>query len=256
MELIPIGVPSSEVAKVQLPTLDADKVAKGLPIPDPFGDWKLNLAINTADPILIRGNVATGTIRGAVRVAGTLANPRPNGNLIATNVKAKLPFSILEVKRGEIRFTPDNGLNPSLNIRGKSEIGSHDVSVFVYGPASSPKTTLTSYPPLPESDIMTLLGTGSTTSDLEDRSVASFKALQVFLLKLKKNNEQADGNKLFHEILKGVEDLNLNVGEKDRFTGRKYSSATIEMHPRWHLTAQVDADQQTRGLIVYVIRFR
>ena len=256
MELIPIGVPTSEVAKVQLPALDPEKAANELPVPEPFNRWKLDVNITTTDPILIRGNVASGSVRGSLRVGGTLSTPRPNGTLIAENVRAKLPFSILNVKRGEIRFTPEKGVNPTLNVRGKSTVGSHDVTVFVYGSASSPKTTLTSYPPLPESEIMSLLGTGTTTSGLEDRDVATFKAFQVFLMKLKKRASKPGGNKLFKNLLEGVDDLNLNVGEKDRFTGRKFSSATIEMHPRWHLTAQVDAQQQTRGLIVYVIRFR
>lgn len=256
MELIPVGVPASEVAKVQLPSLDSGKAAGGLPVPAPFNRWKLDVAIATADPILIRGNIASGSVSGSLRVTGTLGNPLPDGKLVAKKVKAKLPFSVLDVERGEIRFTPGGGLDPTLSVHGKSTVGSHDVSVFVYGSASSPRTALTSYPPLPENDIMTLLATGTTTSGLEDRDVATFKAFQVFLMKLKKRAEKPGGNRLFHRMLGSVEDLNLSVGEKDRFTGRKFSSATIELHPRWHLTAQVDAQQQTRGLVVYVIRFR
>jgi hypothetical protein len=103
---------------------------------------------------------------------------------------------------------------------------------------------------------MSLLATGTTTSGLQDRDVATFKAFQLFLMKLKKRSDKPGGNRLFEALLKGVDDLNLNVGEKDRFTGRKFSSATIELNPHWHFTAQVDALQQTRGLIVYVVRFR
>ena len=75
-------------------------------------------------------------------------------------------------------------------------------------------------------------------------------------MKLKQQNDNPGGNKLFKAMLTGVEDLNLNVGEVDPFTGKKFASGTVEIHPRWHLTAQVDATQQTRGLIVYVLRFR
>ncbi|MFK7909591.1 MAG: translocation/assembly module TamB domain-containing protein [Akkermansiaceae bacterium] len=256
MELIPIGVPSSEVAKVQLPALDAEKAANGLPVPAPFDGWKLNVTVDTTDPILIRGNIASGQVNGSLKIGGTLSNPEPNGKLIAKDVTAKLPFSILKVKRGEIRFTPADGLDPTLSVRGKSTVGAHDVSVFVYGKASSPKTTLTSFPPLPETEIMTLLATGTTTSGLEDRDVATFKAFQIFLMKLKKRTDNPNGNQLFRKLLDGVDDLNINVGEKDRFTGRKFSSATIELSKHWHFTAQVDAQQQTRGLIVYVLRFR
>jgi len=256
IELIPIGVPSSEVAKVNMPALSKKKADDKLPIPEPFAKWKLDLTIRTDDPVLIRGNVASGNLTGSIKVGGTLERPAPLGTILANNVKAKLPFSILEIKRGEIKFDPKNGLNPILNIRGKSTIGAYDVSVFVYGSANSPKTAFTSYPPLPESEVMTLLATGTTTSGLENQSVATFKAFQIFLLKLQQRNEKPGGNKLFKTLLSGMDDLNLNVGETDPFTGRKFSSATVELHRRWNFTAQVDDTQQTRGLIVYVIRFK
>lgn len=256
IELIPIGVPSSEVAKVRMPALSKKKADDKLPIPEPFAKWKLDLTVRTDDPVLIRGNVAAGGLTGSIKVGGTLEKPAPAGTILVNRVKAKLPFSILEVKHGEIKFDPKNGLNPTLNIRGKSTIGSYDVSVFVYGDANSPKTAFTSYPPLPESEVMALLATGTTTSGLENQSVATFKAFQIFLLKLQQRNEKPGGNKLFKTLLSGMDDLNLNVGETDPFTGRKFSSATIDFHRRWNFTAQVDDTQQTRGLIVYVIRFK
>ncbi|BDS08587.1 hypothetical protein NT6N_36270 [Oceaniferula spumae] len=256
IELIPIGVPSSEVAKVKMPALSKKKSNDTLPIPEPYANWKLNLTVRTDDPVLIRGNVAAGNLSGSIKVGGTLEKPAPSGTILVNEVKAKLPFSILEIKRGEIVFDPKNGLNPTLNIRGKSTIGSYDVSVFVYGSANSPKTAFTSYPPLPESEVMALLATGTTTSGLENQSVATFKAFQVFLLKLQQRNDKPGGNKLFKLLLSGIDDLNLNVGETDPFTGRKFSSATVELHRRWHFTAQVDDTQQTRGLVVYVIRFK
>ena len=256
IELIPIGVPSSEVAKVRMPALSKKKADDKLPIPEPFANWKLNITLRTDDPVLIRGNVASGNLSGTVKVGGTLAKPAPLGTILVNKVKAKLPFSILTIERGEIKFDPKNGLDPVLNIRGKSTVGAHDVSVFVYGSASSPKTSFTAYPPLPESEVMTLLATGTTTAGLENRSVATFKAFQIFLLKLQQRNDKPGGNKLFKTLLSGIDDLNLNVGETDQFTGRKFSSATVEVHPHWNFTAQVDDQQQTRGLIVYVIRFR
>ncbi len=256
IELIPIGVPSSAVATVRLPGLSDARAEEGLPIPAPFSNWKLDLTVRTDDPVLIRGNVATGNLTGSLKVGGTLAKPLPRGTILANRVKARLPFSILNIEQGQIIFNGRDGLNPSLKIRGKSTVGAYDVNVFVYGPASSPKTTFNSFPPLPESEIMALLATGTTTSSLENRSVATFKAFQLFLVKLKQRSDKPGGNRLFKTLLTGVEDLNLKVGETDPFTGRKFASATVEIHPRWHLTAQVDDTQQTRGLIIYVLRFR
>ncbi len=256
IELIPIGVPSSAVATVKVPAISAKKAEEGLPIPAPFSDWKLDLTLRTDDPILIRGNVATGNLTGSLKIGGTLSKPLPQGTILANQVKAKLPLSILDIERGQIIFNGRDGLNPSLKIRGTSTVGAYDVNVFVYGPANSPKTTFSSFPPLPESEVMTLLATGTTTSNLANPGVATYKAFQLFLVKLKQRNDKPGGNKLFKALLSEVEDLNINVGEVDPFTGRTFTSSTIEIHPSWHLTAQVDDTQETRGLIVYVLRFR
>ncbi|MGB0993165.1 MAG: translocation/assembly module TamB domain-containing protein [Akkermansiaceae bacterium] len=256
INLIPIGVPSTEVAKVKLPAIDAAKANDALPVPKPFANWKLDLTLKTDDPILLRGNIATGNVQGKVHVGGTASQPKLNGSFYANKIKAKLPFSVLTIPKGEVKFSPKNGIIPTLNVRGKSRVGEHDVSIFIFGSASSPKTAFTSFPPLPEHEVLTLLATGTTTGGLANRDVATFKAFQLFLHQMKQRADKPGGNKLFRAMLEGTEDLNLKVGEVDPFTGRKFSSATVEVRPRWHLTAQVDNLQETRGLIVYVIRFQ
>ncbi len=255
LDLIPIGVPSSAVESVKLPALESKNAQQGFDIPAPFNNWKLKLSIRTDDPILIRGNVGKGRLEGSLKAAGTLSNPMLAGTLYARDVKAKLPFSFLTVGEGKIVFRPQNGLIPTLQINGKSQIGSYNVNLNVYGSADSPKTAFSSYPPLPEHEIMTLLATGTTNAGLENRDVATFKALQILLLELKDKSDQPGGNKLFSALLSGMEDLDLRVGEVDDLTGEKYASATVKLHERWYLTTQFDSSGQTRGLVVFALRF-
>ncbi|MGJ8656277.1 MAG: translocation/assembly module TamB domain-containing protein [Akkermansiaceae bacterium] len=257
VDLIPIGVPTGSVGTVSLPSIDT-KAKETLPIPAPFDQWKLDLTVNTEDPILIRGNVGSGRVEGLVKVRGILAKPSLDGTLYAKKVKAKLPFSVLLVNTGKIIFSPKNGFIPVLEIRGKSQVGSHSVTLFAYGSADDPKLALSSYPALPENEIMTLLATGTTNSGLEDRDVATFKTLQILLQELKQRSDRPGGNKLFSKVLSGIEDLDLKVGEVNDLTGEKYASATIKLHRRWFLTAQLDDNQppQTRGLVIFALRFQ
>ena len=257
VDLIPIGAPSAAIGDVSLPSLNSN-AKKALPIPAPFGQWKLDLTVKTVDPILIRGNVGSGQIQGSIKVRGTLAEPSLDGTLFAKKVEAKLPFSMLSVDNGQIIFRPENGLIPTLEIRGKSQVGEHNVNLYVYGSADDPKIALSSYPALPENEIMTLLATGATNSGLANRDVATFKTLQVILLKLKQRNDRPGGNRLFRKVLSGIDDLDLKVGEENQLTGEKYASATVKLHQRWYLTAQIDNDQppQTRGLIIFALRFQ
>jgi len=257
VDLIPIGVPSSAVGAVTLPSLNT-KASNKLPIPVPFDQWKLNVLVNTTDPILLRGNIGNGNIKGSVKITGTLSDPSLDGTLRTNKVRAKLPFSILTVDNGKIIFKPGKGFIPSLEIKGKSQVGVHNVNLYVYGSAADPKIVLSSLPALPENDIMTLLATGTTNAGLENRDVATFKTLQILLLELKQRNDRPGGNKLFSRILSGIDDLDLKVGEVNELTGEKYASARVKLHDRWYLTAQIDNGQppQTRGLLTFALRFR
>ena len=256
LELIPIGVPSSAVAKVNLPSVSSKK-SRTLPIPEPFGNWTLDVNVSTEDPILIRGNLASGNIDGSMQVRGTLKEPAPNGVFKINNTKAILPFSTLHVDGGEIIFTTRNGiLNPKLKIPGTSKISGHNVNLLVYGDVSNPQTSLTSSPPLPEPEIMSLLGTGSTTSSLENRDAVALKALQIFLLQMKDRKTIPGGRQLFGGLASLIDTLNLQVGQNDTFTGRTFTSANVDLTDHWIFTTQVDDEQRARGLLVYLIRFK
>ena len=255
LELIPIGVPSSAVADVQLPALSSG--SDDLPIPEPFANWKLDVNVKTEDLILIRGNIARGHVEGAVKINGNLKRPSPEGVLYIKDATARLPFSLLSVENGEIIFTSQGGItDPKLKIAGDSSIGGFDINLLVHGDTSSPKTSLTSSPPLPESEIMSLLATGATTDSLENRDAVALKALQIFLLKLQQRQDIPGGNKLFGALTTVIDQLDLQVGQDDEFTGRKFTSASLDLNEHWHLTTQIDEDTRARGLVVYLIRFK
>ena len=50
--------------------------------------------------------------------------------------------------------------------------------------------------------------------------------------------------------------LDLQVGQEDKFTGRKFTSASVKLRDCWGITTQVDEEQRARGLLVYMIRFK
>src|SRR5690606_12088589 len=137
--------------------------------------------VKTRDPLLIRGNLAKGVVVANILFGGTLGNIQPQGNATIGEVTARLPFSTLKVDNGAVVFTPAGGLTPELNIRGTSTVGRYDLSLYFYGPVSSPKTALTSDPPLPENEIMTLLATGTTSDGLEGGQAATLKAAQLLV---------------------------------------------------------------------------
>ena len=58
-------------------------------------------------------------------------------------------------------------------------------------------------------------------------------------------------------LILGVRALaQLAVGENDPFSGRKFNSATLELTNKILLSAAVDATGNTRGVVIFSVRFR
>ena len=251
-EILPVRVPFTAPARPRLPAIDPEEKAADLPAP--FGNWRLDVRVRTRDPLLIRGNLARGSAIADIRFGGTLGKIEPQGSAIIRDVTARLPFSTLKVNNGIISFTPAGGLNPELNIRGTSNIGRYDVNVFFYGPVNAPRTALTSDPPLAESEIMTLLATGTTSDGLEDGQAATMKAAQLFI------EEWRRGRLPFGEQLSKalalLNNVDVRVGEDDPLTGKRLNSATIEVTDRIFVSGSVDKESNTRVLGAFVLRFK
>jgi len=257
VEILPFGVPrTTEVPSPNLPTFT--KQSTPGPAAKKSGgvqDWKLNLDVTTTDPILIRGNLARGEITGNVKVFGTIGNPKTSGTLSGNKLVADLPFSDLQVQTAIMTLRPDALTNPFINLRGSSNVGEYTVQVYLSGPVQNPNLILTSSPPLPDSEIMLLLATGSASAQLEDRQVASQKALQYLLEGIRRRNADKDKT-VFQRLLKNSDQIELSLGDTDQFSGRKFSSATLDLSDQWDFTTQIDNQGQTRALVVFSIRFR
>jgi len=255
IELIPFGVPAGSVPTPQLPKLGGFTNSTKLPIPEPFSNWTVDLGFSTADPVLIRGNLATGEVHLLGRVTGVLAEPRITLNADLKDTVADLPLSELRIKRGKASLRPGEGFIPTLNIRGESTIGQHQIYIYVYGKATSPTLVFTSSPPLPESEVLTLLATGTTTAGLEDQQVASMKAFQLLLSEMRRKYAEPGQNKTIGKLLDAVDQVDLRVGDDDPYSGRKFNSATLQLSSRWHASAGFDAEGNSRGILIYALRY-
>lgn len=261
IELLPLNVPVSVPKAPKLPSL-AKKAApsgekKAIPIPAPFDRWTLDLKARTADPFLVRGNLTTGEVKGALTATGELANPVLEGELTITDLDAALPFSTLSIRGGKAVFAPGKGFIPTLDIRAQSRIPPYEVDLFVAGSATSPSISFSSNPPLPENEVITLLATGTTTSGLEDPDAAKGKAFQLLVEQVRRAPPGSPLHPLarFAEPLKDVE---LQVAGADPFTGKRRNSVTLPVpqSERWFVTASVDSESNTRGLVLYILKFR
>lgn len=255
IELLPIGTTSrGGMAAAELPSIDAAKKSPAAGIPAPFSGWKVDVNIRTEDPFLIRGNLGTGEATVQIRVGGTIGNPAPDGYVRIRDGVAVLPFSTLKVPSGYVRFTPETGFDPILEIRGMAEPRPYRVDVYVHGRASDPQLVLTSNPPLPENEIMTLLATGTTTAGLENTQAASSRAIQLLIEEFRRG--RLPFSRQLRPVLKVLDRVDFNLAENDPYDSDSFTTATIELTDRWYVSAGMGQEGNTRFLAIWRLSFR
>ena len=252
IELLPIGVPFTTPSAAKPPGIDppANPAAR---LPAPMRDWPLDLRVTTGNPFLIRGNLARGEITADLRLRGTLGNPQPDGQVRIADLAAELPFSTLKVKRGALRFTPETGFDPILDLRATANPRPYSVNGYVYGRASDPQLVLTSSPPLPENEIMTLLATGSTTSGLENPQNASSRALQLLAEETRRGRNFVGRH--LRPLLAPLDRVDFTLAEDDPYSTDAFSTATLSVTDRWFLSAGMSDDGNTRVLAIWRLVF-
>ena len=248
IDLIPIGLPGRPA-----PEPPSERPEFSFPDP-PVRDWKFDVAVKTKDPVLIRGNLATGGAIADIKLGGTGLHPELQGTVRMQNVEATLPFSRLEVSQGFLYFDPSDSMNPRIELHGTSVIRDYTVRVYVYGTMLSPEAIFTSEPPLPQEEIISLIATGATRSELSGRGNvlagrAAMLLVQQLYRKVFKKGEPTQSNEFFNR-------LDLDVGAVDPRTGRQQVSARFKISDQFVLVGDVGVGGDYRGMLKYLIRFR
>ena len=247
IDLLPIGLPGRPA-----PQPPSERPDFSLPNP-PFRDWKFDVSLKTKDPVLIRGNLATGGATGDLKLTGTGLHPQLQGVVQLKNVEATLPFSRLEISRGFLTFTPDDSMNPRIDLQGTSVIRDYTVRVYVYGTLLAPDAIFTSEPPLAQEEIISLIATGATRRELSTGNVLAGRAamllVQQLYRKIAKKGEPTESNTVFNR-------LDLDLGTVDPRTGQQQATVRFKIDDHLVLTGDVGVHGDFRGKLKYLIRFR
>ena len=262
-DLFPIGLPARN--KSVLPTVERVPRGGGPAVADldfgvkiePFSNWPVDLRIYTKNPFLIRGNLAESALETDLLIGGTLGSLSPNGYLEIAEGELDLPFSEIDVEVGRVVFTPSTGFNGTIELKAAAKADQYRINAYVYNRVLSPKWVLSSIPPMPSEDIMTLLATGTTRDDLigEDvGSVAASKAATLFFKNMRKANASVDSEPTILDELE--ERTELEIGGVNPETGAQTFGGRIRLWKQLFFVGDVDSDSDYRALLKYVFRFR
>ena len=248
LDLIPIGLPGRPA-----PQPPASRPDFSIPQP-PFRDWKLDVAIKTKDPFLIRGNLANGRATSDLHLTGTGLHPGLDGTVKLEKIDATLPFSRLEIASGSLYFDPTDSLNPKIDIHGTSVIRDYTIHVYIYGRTLAPEAIFTSEPPLPQEEIISLLATGTTREELTGNNNvlagrAAMLLVQQLYRKVFKKGQGTQSSSVFDR-------LDLDVGTVDPRTGQQQAIARFKINDQFVVLGDVGVGGDYRGMVKYLIRFR
>ena len=249
IDILPIGLPGRPAPQPAMQPLL-------ISIPDPpLRDWKFDIAIRTADPFRIQSNLANGRITGNLTFGGTGLEPWLDGTLYVERLTATLPFSQLRVDSSIIYFTRDNPFMPHLDLRGTSNIRNYRINVLITGPLTNPQAVFSSDPPLPQSEIVALIATGSTTRELsDDPNVLAGRAAILLLQKVyrsifRRNKPPASSDSFLSRV-------QFDLGAIDPRTGKQTATLSIPLSDQLVLVGGLGVGGNFRGQIKYLLRFK
>jgi hypothetical protein len=221
----------------------------------PLRDWKFALKIHTKDPFKIHGNLANGSALVDLSIGGTGKAPTLDGTVRIENFVASLPFSQLNITNGTVYFTKDDPFVPQLNIQATCNMQDYNINVYIYGTASDPKTVMSSEPPLRQEDIVSLLATGATTSNLNSGTGIAGRAAVLLLQSayhkvFKAKPVESTNNESFSNRFK------VDVGGVDARTGQQEINSSFRLNKQLYLVGDIDVGGDLRGMVRYLIRFK
>ena len=142
---------------------------------------RLDLKIETIDPIVVANDLLNGEVTANLRVVGSLDRPGLIGRLdVNEGANFYLGGRNYLVDRGAVTFSNQSKIEPVLDLLGHTRAGGVDINLQARGTAGSKlETSFTSDPPLPEPDIISLLVSGRKLRDLRgsESQVAQNQAL-------------------------------------------------------------------------------
>jgi translocation and assembly module TamB len=132
--------------------------------------------------VAVKNELLEGRAVGRLSVKGQPTKPNLLGS-ITTDKESKINFrdTIFEITNSNVTFEGGDIIDPKLYLTANSRVGTYDITLLVQGTGTAPHIQLSSVPPLPEKDIVSLLAFGATDQDLNEKISSNAQASQTGL---------------------------------------------------------------------------
>ncbi len=181
----------------------------------PSNHLRLDVHLTTS-PQLTFQNAYNAKLAGDadLRLRGTLASPSVLGKISLTEGSASIGGTRYELQRGDITFNNPVRIEPNIDLDATARVEDYDIILGLHGTPGQLKVTYRSEPPLPETDVISLLTQGQTT---EEQSVY-----------VQQQQQQAGDNPTTEMLLGGA--LNATVSNRVQ---RLFGSGAVRVDPNF-----------------------
>ncbi len=134
---------------------------------------QLDFAVNSGAGSLMEWTGARIETDASVRVRGTWSRPSVLGHVHLLSGRIDYAGNTYQLTRGDMNFANPLVLDPVMNLEATTTIQQYEITVDLTGPASAPQFSYRSDPPLPETDVISLLALGTTGEASELRTTGN-----------------------------------------------------------------------------------
>ncbi len=137
-----------------------DAAATILDNPDP-GNVRLDIRVVTLEDVVVDNNYLDAELAGDLRIGGSPGAPAVTGRVtMREGGRIRFANRVYEIDVGAVDFVDPDGIEPDLTLSARTRAGAYDITLDAGGGRDELTTDLRSEPPLPESDIVSVLLTG------------------------------------------------------------------------------------------------
>jgi translocation and assembly module TamB len=147
-----------------------NKGGPGLPI-------AIDMRINADQTLIIRNNLADAEGSAYLHIRGPLSDPVVSGRVVLSHGILEFRDDKYELIRGVITFPARRKASPVLDVESEVDISGYTITLTFTGTMEKPEITLRSNPDLPETDIISLITSGSLATDTSASGLAKQSGL-------------------------------------------------------------------------------
>jgi translocation and assembly module TamB len=125
----------------------------------------LDLHITADNTLIVKNNLADAVGSAYLNLRGSLDDPQASGRILLSRGTLNFRNGRYDLTRGLITLPGHRGIDPTVDFQAEADIRGYHISVNFNGPIAKLQTTVRSDPELPEPDIVSLILTGSISSD-------------------------------------------------------------------------------------------